>query len=324
MGVSLLQRRLHLDILDKIEGGVGKRMNTMQIKCFLALANTLNFTKAASQLYISQPALSRQIATLEREINTQLFFRDQKKVRLTPAGVLLARDLEDIQTSIDGLISRVQTVGMGYLGTLTIGTLEGQWLGDTFTDLCRMFMTRYPNIELNICQGSFSELRRQLSSGQIDIAVTIEFDIANQEGVLTRRLDEDRAVFAISRKLPLAQKETITFADLMDETLLVISPEDSRMGYDLLEQDMRREGLHTNNVRRAPNRSTMMLWVEAGMGVGIMNNTSAMAKNPNVRVIGEIPLGDASSCIAWRKENLNPAIELFDRMLQEMKRNGVE
>lgn len=303
---------------------MGKRMNTMQIKCFLALANTLNFTKAASQLYISQPALSRQIATLEREINTQLFFRDQKKVRLTPAGVLLARDLEDIQTSIDGLISRVQTVGMGYLGTLTIGTLEGQWLGDTFTDLCRMFMTRYPNIELNICQGSFSELRRQLSSGQIDIAVTIEFDIANQEGVLTRRLDEDRAVFAISRKLPLAQKETITFADLMDETLLVISPEDSRMGYDLLEQDMRREGLHTNNVRRAPNRSTMMLWVEAGMGVGIMNNTSAMAKNPNVRVIGEIPLGDASSCIAWRKENLNPAIELFDRMLQEMKRNGVE
>ena len=298
-------------------------MNTMQIKCFLALANTLNFTKAASQLYISQPALSRQIATLEREINTQLFFRDQKKVRLTPAGVLLARDLEDIQTSIDGLISRVQTVGMGYLGTLTIGTLEGQWLGDTFTELCRRFMSRYPNIELNICQGSFAELRHQLASGQIDIAMTIEFDIANQDGVLTRRLDEDRAIFAISRKLPLAQKETITFADIMEETLLVISPEDSRMGYDLLEQDMRREGLRTNNVRRAPNRSTLMLWVEAGMGVGIMNYTSSMAKNPTIRVIDEVPLGDASSCIAWRKENLNPAIELFDKMLQEMKQNSI-
>lgn len=294
-------------------------MNTTQIKCFLALANTLNFTKAASQLYLSQPALSRQISNIERELNTQLFFRDQKKVRLTPAGTLLARELEEIQTSLDGLLSRVRTVGMGYIGSLTIGTLEGQWLGDTFTDLCREFMAAYPNIELNICQGSFAELRRQLSSGVIDIAMTIEFDIAGQEGVCTRRLDEDRAVFAISRKTPLAEKEVITFDDIRSETLLVISPEDSRIGHDLMERDLRREGIRPGNIRYAPNRSTMMLWVEAGLGVGIMNYTSALAKNPTIRVVDEIPLGDASSCIAWRKENLNPAIELFDRILQEYR-----
>lgn len=291
-------------------------MNTTQIKCFLALAGTLNFTKAAAQLYLSQPALSRQISNLEQELNTQLFFRDQKKVRLTPAGTLLAKELDGIQTSLDGLISRVQTVGMGYIGSLTIGTLEGQWLGDTFTDICSRFMEKYPNIQVNICQGSFAELRHQLSSGEIDIAMTIEFDIAGHEGVLYRRLDEDQAVFAISRKLPLAQKEVITFEDILSETLLVISPEDSRMGYDLMERDLRCLDLRPSKIRRAPNRSTMMLWVEAGLGVGIMNYTSALAKNPTIRVISEIPLGDASSCIAWRKENLNPAIEMFDKILQ--------
>lgn len=295
-------------------------MNTTQIKCFLALAGTLNFTKAASQLYLSQPALSRQISNMERELNTQLFFRDQKKVSLTPAGALLARELEGIQTNLDGLISRVQTVGMGYIGSLTIGTLEGQWLGDTFTDICSRFMEKYPNVQVNICQGSFAELRHQLSSGAIDIAMTIEFDIAGQEGVTHRRLDEDQAVLAISRKLPLAQKETITFKDILSETFLMISPEDSRMGYELMERDLRREGLRPNNIRYAPNRSTMMLWVEAGLGIGIMNYTSALAKNPTIRVISEIELDDASSCLAWRKENLNPAIELFDKILQEYKK----
>lgn len=294
-------------------------MNTMQIKCFLALADTLNFTKAAAQLYISQPALSRQIANMEQEINTQLFFRDQKRVRLTPAGALLAEGLEDIQTATDTLISEVQTIGMGYAGSLTIGTLEGQWMGEHFTDLCRQFMQTYPNIDLKIDQGSFSELRRQLSSGEIDIAVTLEFDIAGQNGVVLRRLYEEQAVFAVSRKLPLAQKENITFKELLTETLLVISPEDSRMGYDLLERDLRREGLRPNNVRRAPNRSTLMLWVEAGLGVGLINNSSSLANNPAIRVINELPVGDASSCLAWRRDNPNPAIILFEKLLTDME-----
>ena len=68
-------------------------MNSTQIKCFLALSETLNFTKAASRLYLTQPALSRQIVTLEQELNTLLFIRDSKNVSLTPAGALLSSEL---------------------------------------------------------------------------------------------------------------------------------------------------------------------------------------------------------------------------------------
>ena len=59
-------------------------MNTTQIKCFLALAETLNYTRAAARLYLSQPGLSRQINSIEQELNTQLFIRNQRNVRLTP------------------------------------------------------------------------------------------------------------------------------------------------------------------------------------------------------------------------------------------------
>lgn len=292
-------------------------MNTTQIKCFLTLADTLNFTKAAARLYISQPALSRQISTLEQEINCLLFIRDQKSVRLTPAGALLAGELGEIQTSLENLITRVQTISMGYTGTLTIGILEGQWMGEEFTNLYRRFMDTYPNIDFRITQGSFGALRRQLDTGEIDIAITLEFDVAGLEDIVFRPLSRDQAVFAISKKRPLAQKETITFEDLVSETLLVISPEDCRMGVELLFGDLNAQGLRAPSVRYAPNLSTVMLWVEAGLGVGIINHQSNLARNPNVRLISEIPLKDASPCAAWKKGNLNPAIALFDQLMEK-------
>ena len=292
-------------------------MNTTQIKCFLTLAETLNFTKAAARLYISQPALSRQISTLEQEVNSLLFIRDQKSVRLTPAGALLARELGGIQAALDDLVARVQTVGMGYTGTLTIGVLEGQWMGEEFTNLYRRFMDAYPNIDFRMGQGSFGTLRRQLDTGEIDIAITLEFDVARAENILFRPLSRDQAVFAISKERPLAQKETITLEDLVTETLLVISPDDCRAGGELLFEHLREEKLSPRGIRYAPNLSTVMLWVEAGLGVGIINHQSNLARNPNIRLISEIALKDASPCVAWRKDNLNPAIALFDQMMEK-------
>ena len=291
-------------------------MNTTQIKYFLTLADTLNFTKAAAKLYISQPALSRQIVALEQEINSLLFVRDQKSVRLTPAGALLAKELGGIQASLDDLITRVQTVGMGYTGTLTIGVLEGQWMGEEFTNLYRRFMDAYPNIDFRMGQGSFGALRRQLDSGEIDIAITLEFDVLGLDDIVFRKLSQDQAVFAISKERPLAQKETITFEDLVTETLLVISPDDCRMGGQLLFDHLREMKLSAPSIRYAPNLSTVMLWVEAGLGVGIINHQSNLARNPNIRLISEIPLREASPCVAWKKDNLNPAIALFDQLLE--------
>ena len=292
-------------------------MNTTQIKCFLTLADTLNFTKAAAKLYISQPALSRQIVTLEQEINSLLFIRDQKSVRLTPAGALLAKELGGIRDALEDLVTRVQMVGMGYTGTLTIGVLEGQWMGEEFTNLYRRFMDTYPNVDFRMEQGSFGTLRRRLDSGDIDIAITLEFDVAGLDNILFRKLSEDRAVFAISKERPLAQKEVITFEDLASETMLAISPDDCRMGTDMLFNDLRAAGVSVPSVRYAPNLSTVMLWVEAGLGVGIINHQSNLARNPNIRLISEIELKDASPCVAWRKDNLNPAIALFDQMMEE-------
>ena len=290
-------------------------MNRMQIKCFLALAQTRNFTKAAEQLYISQPGLSHQIVSLERELNTQLFVRNRKAVQLTPAAKLLAKELPALDKAYEELIGRVQAVGRGHSGSLTVGTLESQWLGGRFADLCCAFVHRYPDIDLQLRSGAFSDVRRWLSTGEVDIGLTLQFDVADASELESRPFDADYARFAVSRRLPLGRKEQITWDDLMEETLLLISPDDSRVGASLSRQLLQSRGLSPKQIRYAPNLSTVMLWIEAGLGVGIINQHSSIASNPTIRVIEELVLDDAgaNACFAWKKDCVNPAVELFIR-----------
>ena len=99
-------------------------MNRMQIKCFLALAQTLNFTKAAQQLYISQPGLSHQISSFERELNTQLIRRTTKKFEVTINGQQLyeyAVALLRLQQSILHYLTYSIT-------TLRLGSVPMEWV----------------------------------------------------------------------------------------------------------------------------------------------------------------------------------------------------
>lgn len=295
-------------------------MNTTQIKCFLALAETLNYTRAAARLYLSQPGLSRQINSMEQELNTQLFIRNQRNVRLTPAGALLAEKLRPLMENYEEIIEQVQTVGRGYSGVLDIGLLEGQRLDDEVVDLFQTFMERYPNISLQICQGSFGDLRRQLHNGKLDIIFTLQFDVEGEEDVVIHPYGDEteKAVFAISKKLPVAQKEIITIEDLAKETMLIISPEDSRGGSELVKEFNKSQDAVSFNKRYAPNLPTLALWIEAGLGFGIINPHTNMANNPTIRLIPEIPLNEANSCAAWLSGNENPAIPLFAEMLKQL------
>ena len=83
-------------------------MNTTQIKYFLTAARTLNFTEAANQLYISQPALSKQITAIESELNMQLFIRSKKKVRLTPAGAVLLKEFPGIEEHYEDVVRKAR------------------------------------------------------------------------------------------------------------------------------------------------------------------------------------------------------------------------
>ena len=137
-------------------------MNTTQIRYFLTAARALNFTEAARQLYISQPALSKQISAMESELNMMLFIRDKKKVRLTPAAMVLLKELPEFEQHYDDIILKAKIANEGNAGDLTIGILEGQMLGEDFSEYTRdLSQGKVHNSDSTVSGDIFDILKRE-------------------------------------------------------------------------------------------------------------------------------------------------------------------
>lgn len=145
-------------------------MEFHQLKTFYAVATHLNFTKAAEELSLSQPAVSRQIEALESFYKLPLFYRTKKKVELTDAGrhllkyaiqiISLANQAENSLTSLINLESGELNVGCG----TTIGTY-------VITNLVIDFQKKYPNIKVNLIIDNTSKIIESLTANKIDIAI---------------------------------------------------------------------------------------------------------------------------------------------------------
>ena len=283
---------------------------------FITAGKTLNFTKAAHHLYITQPALSKQISILEKELNMQLFVRDSKSVRLTPAGVLLLREFPRLLEYYEQILAQAQAINSGYSGSLTIGMLEGQGAGPRFLQGFQKFSSKYPNISTQVVQDSFRGLHRRLDQEEADLIVSLDFDIQDDESLQWEVCGAHKVYFAVSRALPIAQKKILTLNDLQDETFLLIAPKESQAAPRMVLELCRRAGF-CPRVRYVGTTATVMLMVEAGQGIGVIGNYSTLYKNPDIRVLEEIPIGTSEICCAWKRSNLNPAIPLFLEGLKE-------
>ncbi|MBQ8663136.1 MAG: LysR family transcriptional regulator [Eubacterium sp.] len=285
-------------------------MNTTQIKYFLAAARTLNFTEAARQLYISQPALSKQITAIENELNMMLFVRSQKKVRLTPAGAVLLKELPKFEEHYDNILHKAKVANEGVSGELSIGLLEGQMVGDTFTEVYGLFAKQYPNISVRLLRNSFSGLRKALEDGSIDLAITLEFDIAGVPNIQYEKLEVCPAIAAVAKTHPVAAKKVTSWADLKDYTIIAVTEEDCFASDKMIIEDCKRAGF-TPMLKYAPTLETAMLWTEAGMGICVVNSMNNLTQNPNIKMLSDMPCKNTISVIAWKQENINPAIALF-------------
>lgn len=285
-------------------------MNTTQIKYFLAAARTLNFTEAARQLYISQPALSKQITAIEAELNMMLFVRSKKKVRLTPAAAVLLKELPALEEHYDDIIRRARVANEGNAGELSIGILEGQMVGESFTEAFARFSETYPNVSVRLLRDSFSGLRRQLSEGTIDLAITLDFDIAGAVGLSWEQLATCPALAVVSKHHPLAANPPSCWSDLKGCTFIVVDEKDCFASARMVEEDCARAGF-TPAFKYAPSLEVAMLWIEAGIGVGFINTMNSLTMNPNIAVLDRLPCKNTYSVMAWKQDRINPAIPLF-------------
>ena len=285
-------------------------MNLLQIHYFLTIASCLSFTKAADLLYVTQPNLSRQISAMERELNLQLFVRSSRVMKLTPAGSVLYRELQHVYTDYLQAVEKAKTAQRGLTEKLRIGVLDGTRVDDILPPVIRRFSREYPYVDLSLSYHSFNALASLLYDGGLDLIITLFFDIRDRYNLRFRVLERGRDHIALLASHPLARRERIRLADLKDETFISVGYNDSAMSPKLILAACQAQGF-TPQVRFSPSIQTSMLWVQAGLGVAMLDSRNILRTDPHIKFLDVDQVSDPSLTAAWHQDNVNPVLPLF-------------
>lgn len=285
------------------------QINLQQIEYFLAVGRYLNFTEAAKSLYISQPALSKQIAVLENEIGFQLLDRTRRSVRLTPAGTVLFQELETITNQIENALDKARQSILGENSVLTIGCLEA--MGTPFLPaLIKDFRQKYAGIRLIFERHSFKPLREKFFRGDLDIIFTLEIEIRDSPDIVWAPFTRARPYVFMASSHPLASKKGLRIEDLRNEGFVMISREESPRSFDASIALCRAHGFAPNIIKQMPNVESVLLSVESGIGVTLLDTS---VRTIHSDTFNGFALDDDSIEVgmAYSKNNLNPAVAVF-------------
>ena len=194
-------------------------MELRLLRYFLTIAREQSFTKAAEQLHITQPTLSRQMAAFEEDLGITLFIRNGKKISLTDEGILLKRRALEIlnleERTLEELKGKEEVVG----GTITIGCGEFAAV-ETLAKICKTYKEKYPLVQIVLHTATADAVYEMMNKGLVDIALFLE--PVDTEGLdYIRITDCDHWCVGMRPDDPLAEKEFIKKEDIIGKPLIL-------------------------------------------------------------------------------------------------------
>jgi DNA-binding transcriptional LysR family regulator len=245
---------------------MNKEIELRHLRYFLAVAETLHFSKAARLLGMAQPPLSQQIKRLEQLVGHSLFDRTTRGVKLTLAGQLLAERARSTIEKVQDDLAQVRRLGRGEEGTLTVG-FSGSVM---FTDLpaaIESYRRRYPKVELRLRELATSAQIAALLTGTLDLAFLRDADPS--EGIQFSTLIEERYVAVLPEAHRLARKRSLRVRDLQKEPFILFARRMGPLAFDRTIACCERNGFRPNIVQDAPQWPTLVRLVSAGLGVSL-------------------------------------------------------
>lgn len=194
-------------------------MDIRILRYFLTVAKERNFTKAAEQLNITQPTLSRQLAALEEELGTALFIRGSRSITLTESGILLKRRALEIIDLEEKMLDELKAKEKLIEGTITIGCGEFTAV-EILAEICKVYKKKYPMVQIVLHTATADAVYEMMNQGLVDIGLFLE--PVNTEGLdYIRIIESDYWVVGMKPNDSLADKEYVTKEDLLDKPLIL-------------------------------------------------------------------------------------------------------
>ena len=293
-------------------------MTLNQLKYFIAVVRCLSFTEAAKSLFMTQPALSRQIQAMEAELGTQLFIRDKKTLKLTPGGSALYSKLPDFLRQYEEMMEDARNANRDFEGQLRIGFLNIYDASQLFPPVVEAFQRNHRGIRLTMERFSLGELPERLYEGKLDINCTYGFSLFDKPDLVTVNVQKFDSCVMFNKDHPLANKPDLTMDDLRQERFIQLGSEASQEGYQYIANLISRGGI-SPEVQYVEKNDDVLLWVEMGCGIAVTSDRTVERHNPKV-VIRELNMPEVKGhdvTVAWRRSNYNPAIALFMELMEK-------
>ena len=277
-----------------------------RLRYFVAVAEELHFGRAARRLNVSQPPLSVQIRTLEREIGAPLLVRTQRRVELTEAGRVLLEEARRLLGQADAAVVHARRAAEGAVGRLTIGfvsTVDYSIL----PPLVRRFRQKHPGIALTLLELTGDRQQALLQSGELDLGLSILPSPA--PALASRPVFREPLIAAVPANHPLAVRRRTTLRSLAAEPFIQFPRELAPGLYDLAIAACQKAGFTPHLAQEAIQMQTILGLVAAGLGVALVPQCMSKLQRPDVRYLALDARGFEVETVAlWHSENRAPAL----------------
>lgn len=289
-------------------------MDFGKLKAFIVVAEELNFRRSAEVLGMSQPPLTRLIASLENELDTKLFERTTRRVRLTGAGVLLLREAREIASAVSRIETDIRAVGKKTAGILKIGFSRAAFM-IRFPAVIDEFQDRFPKITLDLREEPSGEIVKHVKNGRLDVGfvegVTSDSELESHE------VDSENLGVLLPKKHPLSTRKEIQLPDLRDDTVILHNRGEVVEWQDriarLIKGMTRRPKIYIKG-----DGECCPILVATGRGVAL---TIAGSQNIAPQHTRFVPIRDLFLPIRvfWKGENENPYLRTFVSFIIEKR-----
>jgi DNA-binding transcriptional LysR family regulator len=278
------------------------------LRYFVAVAEELNFTRAARRLHLSQPALSKQIQGLETALHAQLLQRNRREVKLTGAGEALLASARSLLESWDGTTTTVAEAAALDARVLRVGTLTsiGRALYPGVVD---QYVARQPGWRVELRSFGWGDPTAGLRDRVTDAAflwLPIDADDISYEILVT-----ERRVLGLSTKHALAARSSITVAEIADQPFLAL-PETAGPLRDFWLANDQRTGQPATIAAEVTSADETFELVASGAAVHLMaEGNAAIYARPGITFVPVEGLDPAHLAIAWRRDDVRASVKAF-------------
>jgi len=293
-------------------------MELRHLRYFQAGAEELSFSRAARRLRIAQPALSRAVQEMERELGTPLMDRERRAPRLTAAGEVLLRETSLLLQRFDEALQRVKRTAKGEEGELRLGYI-GPPTRLFLARLLKEYARRFPRVNVILEERTPERVWEMVSKGKLSVGLTRPVLAHDELGLQSLLLREERFCAAVPKDHPWAKLASIPWKKLADEPLVILARREGASSHDAILAACAAAGFEPRLSHTPSLIGTILQYVEAGSGIGVVPESTV---SKNTALVPLKPHSTIPLIMVWAKEGDDPAVAAFRDLVREWLKDG--